>query len=123
MREEVLQQYVPSVGVLDEEHGRLEHPRNAAAAHRRAPHHHVGGREVVQQPRRVCPVLGGHGDVHDAPRPVECLPMLLWQQAGKDSRLRFSISHWIGCIFMLTAVQSYSYSYIYTDVCLQFEYR
>ena len=64
---------IPPVGVFDEEHGRLEHTRNAAAAHRRAPHHHVGRREIVQQPRRVRPVLGGYGDVHDAPRPVEGL--------------------------------------------------
>lgn len=43
----------------------------------------MGRREVVQQPRRVRPVLGGHRDVHDAPRPVEGLSMFCRGQAAK----------------------------------------
>lgn len=78
----------PAVGVLDQQNGGLEHPGDAARAHRRAPHDDVGRREVVEKPRGVRSVLRGHRDVHDAPRTVERLPRSMF---GFTSRIaRFS---------------------------------
>mmetsp|Transcript_38702 Transcript_38702/g.121294 ORF Transcript_38702/g.121294 Transcript_38702/m.121294 type:complete len:351 (+) Transcript_38702:475-1527(+) len=62
-----------AVALLDVERRRLEDAGHAAARDGGGPDEHVRRREVVEQPRRVRAVLGGHGDVDDAPRAVEGL--------------------------------------------------
>mmetsp|Transcript_8808 Transcript_8808/g.33239 ORF Transcript_8808/g.33239 Transcript_8808/m.33239 type:complete len:343 (+) Transcript_8808:1172-2200(+) len=62
-----------AVALLHIQRTRLEDARHRAGRQRGAPHQNVRGREVVQQPRRVRPVLGAHGDVDDSPRSIEGL--------------------------------------------------
>lgn len=65
---------LPAVGILHEECRGLEDPRHAAAAHGRAPHQHVRGRQVVQESRRIRAIPRSYGDIHYSSRAIERLP-------------------------------------------------